>query len=107
MAENAGKSDPMAEVREAANHAHECCLVDQERVFEQTCEAPDGLCTAVCEGQHVAIDAIVSAAERAVEAARREEREKKADDLIGLCPHGFLKCFYCWRDAGFPGGAQP
>jgi hypothetical protein len=54
-----------------------------------------------------AIEAIVSAAERAVEAARREEREKIEASLVGTCPHGNLKCFYCWRDAGFPGGAQP
>jgi hypothetical protein len=27
-------------------------------------------------------------------------------ELIGLCPHGNLLCFYCWRDAGFPGGAR-
>jgi len=27
-------------------------------------------------------------------------------DLIGLCPHGYLLCFYCWRDAGFPGGRE-
>lgn len=32
---------------------------------------------------------------------------KDASEPIGLCPHGFLKCFYCWRDAGFPAADDP
>ncbi len=35
-----------------------------------------------------------------------ESLEKAAETMktdIGVCPHGFVKCFFCWRDAGFPG----
>jgi hypothetical protein len=37
--------------------------------------------------------------------ALTKQRESEAD-RVGLCPHGYLLCFYCWRDAGFPGGAR-
>jgi len=38
--------------------------------------------------------------------AEKERMLTDQEQYLGLCPHGNLKCFYCWRDAGFPGGLE-
>lgn len=58
--------------------------------------------------ERIELDAVIdefAAIARRLEGELDEARAMldAASGEVGLCPHGYLKCFYCWRDAGFPG----
>ena len=67
-----------AKWREFLDAAHDACFMERGRLLEQTCEMPQGPCTGVCEGLHVAIDRLADAL-----AAEVERIEYRLAAIIG------------------------